>query len=450
MKIPKNVSVKSPEYKNNQINFLGVMQPINRKKFGIRLFEMNKNLDVLYIKPCFDRTDYNIPMGLIGLMNLIDVNKCGIYSFSLTDEIILNTKIIAMDLHWYWNMKPIYNLSKQIKKINPDIKIIIGGYTATIFADIIIKKWPVDFVIVGDAEKPFKLLVDKLLSNDKNLFSIPNLVMKNHRNKWDYIINSEIFNSIDFVNIDWFPEYKDILENEILMDEDTISTYSSFLPIARGCHNSCENCYGSKKNYYEFSRNTQIVRNADVIKNDLIRLSNNPGRKEVSIISDFIDMYHKNIVNSDFIDKILKDVKYNLDLIYEFYNIPSIDEIKLFQNSFNYFWFTISINKCHGQSNKFCEMEHILKIIKYVNATNNLHLAILGSFDDKEVVEIIKQLPKKNNKLCYLNDSSWHLDTPWIYKEQAKMLKQYKKFYSMGIQYSKLNYFEKSLNNPEK
>ena len=183
------------------------------------------------------------------------------------------------------------------------------------------------------------------------------------------------------------------------------------------------------------TKNSQVIRNPDVIKNDFVRLSNDPNRRDISIISDFIDMYHKGIVNNIFLDKLLKESKYDLKIVFEFFNPPTIDEIKLFQNSFKECWFTISLNKCHGQSLEYTDINNLKEISEYINNQNNVHVVFFGNLIHKETKELLKKLPSPNEKICYLDDSSWHLDIPWPTDDKKKMKEQYRRFFKMGIQY---------------
>ena len=66
---------------------------------------INKHeIDVLYIHPGGNQSDYNIPMGLIGLMNSIKCAKIGKMYYEVNDKLISNSKIVVMDCHWYFSL----------------------------------------------------------------------------------------------------------------------------------------------------------------------------------------------------------------------------------------------------------------------------------------------------------------------------------------------------------
>jgi anaerobic magnesium-protoporphyrin IX monomethyl ester cyclase len=55
-----------------------------------------------------------------------------------------------------------------VKSIKSDTKIIVGGNHPTLFPEEVLKHFCIDFVIRGDGEEPFRLLVENLMK--KNLF----------------------------------------------------------------------------------------------------------------------------------------------------------------------------------------------------------------------------------------------------------------------------------------
>ena len=77
----------------------------------------------------------------------------------------------------------------------------------------------------------------------------------------------------------------------------------------------------------------------------------------------------------------------------------------------------------------------IEEIIEFNSLQKNTHLSILYNGTNKDINYLINTLPKPNEKLSYLDDSSWKLPVPWISSSKAKTRQQYEFFYSIGIQY---------------
>ena len=127
-----------------------------------------KKCDVLYIHSTrnpIGKDDMKfaiMPMGIIGILNnfksknieVIGINyaieKTVDSSFEILD--LLNNieyKILMTDLHWYEHSFGAMYVAEQSKKAKPDIPVIIGGYTSTIFAQEIMQNFDcVDFIVV--------------------------------------------------------------------------------------------------------------------------------------------------------------------------------------------------------------------------------------------------------------------------------------------------------------
>ncbi|MFC1704873.1 cobalamin-dependent protein, partial [Nanoarchaeota archaeon] len=128
-----------------------------------------------------------IPMGLIGTLNNVIAKGYTVRGVNLPfKKAILGTemdylkefsaKVVLIDLHWYVHMKNGLEVAKFCKSFLPRAKVIVGGMTATIFAQQLVKYDCVDYVILGDSEKPFSLLIENILGGKKN--KVPNLVSK--------------------------------------------------------------------------------------------------------------------------------------------------------------------------------------------------------------------------------------------------------------------------------
>ena len=70
--------------------------------------------------------------------------------------------IIAFSVY-LWNVEEILKLSENIKKINKNVKIILGGPEVTYQSEKILKENPsVDYVIIGEGEETFPALMNYL------------------------------------------------------------------------------------------------------------------------------------------------------------------------------------------------------------------------------------------------------------------------------------------------
>ena len=88
--------------------------------------------------------------------------------------------------------------AKTIKKINPEIKIILGGPHVIIYPEETIDIPEIDFVIMGEGEKPIKQLLENI-NNPEKLKQIKGLVFKLNNE----IINNGVADPIE--NLDTLP-----------------------------------------------------------------------------------------------------------------------------------------------------------------------------------------------------------------------------------------------------
>jgi len=135
--------------------------------------------------------------------------------------------------------------ASEIKKKFPNIPIVIGGIHPTIFAKDIIKKYPyIDYVIIGEGEHSFLLLVKSLVKQSDEYKTIDGIA---YRSNGDAFINPktsfiEDLDSLPFVDYD-------LLDEEYFMD--TSGWYSpKNIPVgqpypiitSRSCPNRCTFC----------------------------------------------------------------------------------------------------------------------------------------------------------------------------------------------------------------
>src|SRR5688572_21958128 len=68
-------------------------------------------------------------------------------------------------------------ISKNIRELYPDIKIIWGGYFPSNQPKVVLQSGYVDFIVNGPGEKCFPALL-QALNNNKSVTTIPNLIYK--------------------------------------------------------------------------------------------------------------------------------------------------------------------------------------------------------------------------------------------------------------------------------
>lgn len=165
---------------------------------------------------------------------------CEIQEFSINDrleriveEIILNKPNVVAFSCYIWNISYIKRVSKLIRLINPNIKIILGGPEVSFDGGSYLKEGYCDFLIEGEGEKTYRELIQYLLESDKDKKYINNIKALYYI-KDDKIIYTGERELMD-INEIVFP-YEDVeeLENKI-----------TYYEASRGCPFSCKYCLSS-------------------------------------------------------------------------------------------------------------------------------------------------------------------------------------------------------------
>jgi tetratricopeptide (TPR) repeat protein len=383
-----------------------------------------KEIDVLYIHPSGNLTDYNIPMGVIGLMNSIGCAKAGKMYFEITDDIISNAKIIVMDCQWYFSLSEIGRLSKKFKTINPKAVIITGGYTATVFAESIVDRLKVDYVIKGDAEAPFPLLIQALLEN-KNVCDVPNVTGRGFAAPQSYRLTKEDYSNSDYINIDWFPALKQrmktIHEYFPFCSNEALGLYP-FIPVFKGCFYNCEFCYASKTSNFAFNKRGIVSRTPESVANDLLVCSKREDIKQVNIIADFID-----ILGAEFAGKIFSQ-KYDVNLSYCFNisNSLTINMLEKMLASFNRCYFQFIFSEFFHRNSEKKTYDYLAGIFEFLlKHGDKVKLAVYIARGNKTFDRLYAKLKKMNKHLIFFDHRSWFIDLPHPHKQSIGCAEEY-------------------------
>lgn len=140
---------------------------------------MNSNPEVLFVHAPKFSSYYRpldefmnityIPMGVFALADLLTREKKSVQIVHLGIEWILdrdfsiiefirsksNIKVVFMPLFWHYQSYDVISVASRIKAAFPDIFVVLGGFTASYFAEEIVSDFGfIDGVIKGYAEKP--------------------------------------------------------------------------------------------------------------------------------------------------------------------------------------------------------------------------------------------------------------------------------------------------------
>jgi anaerobic magnesium-protoporphyrin IX monomethyl ester cyclase len=134
---------------------------------------------------------------------------------------------------YIWNITQTLAVSKLIKTLNPNTKILLGGPEVTYDWNDIIQLPFIDFIVVGEGEIPFT----NFLQQYPNVHQIANIVSK---------VNGEIQYHNHAVNFDL-----ELYANTNPYQNDDVTTLRNrvlYIETSRGCPYKCEFCLASLDN----------------------------------------------------------------------------------------------------------------------------------------------------------------------------------------------------------
>jgi radical SAM superfamily enzyme YgiQ (UPF0313 family) len=154
-------------------------------------------------------------------------------------------QFVGIDLHWYVHAYDALRLAQQVRDLS-SAQVVLGGYTASFFADEIISEFPcVDVVIRGDAERPLLELLQHQASHD--YAQIPNLVYQQNRvvkhSNVQYIADEETLNQLNFTNFPLLNHFEQYLKLALSVELGYSNLKKQTYPcLGRGCTADCTYC----------------------------------------------------------------------------------------------------------------------------------------------------------------------------------------------------------------
>lgn len=134
---------------------------------------------------------------------------------------------------YIWNITQTLAVARQLKAINPNIKILLGGPEVSYEYDDLIKQPEVDYIIVGEGEIPF----EEFLNAYPNVEGVSNLVHKVD-GEMRFFPKSVMFDLLNYKGINpYINDKPEELYNKVC-----------YVETSRGCPYKCEFCLASLDN----------------------------------------------------------------------------------------------------------------------------------------------------------------------------------------------------------
>jgi hypothetical protein len=273
------------------------------------------NTDIIVIALPAGDMPFVFPMGTIDLVQRLGRPVRGYYVDELSDEVIRAARLAVIPVHWFYSLQPAIDISRRLRRINPGIKIISGGFTAGAYPDDLLGRSEIDFIVRGDAEVPFVRLVSAILDMGK-IDEIPNLNWQGGSTPLDYQIDETTLAESNNRDVSWFPSFeRAALATQKLRD---VSFIYPWIVVARGCSFDCEQCFASRASQQYLAGRGMICRPPEAVKEDLRYWSRRSDIRWCHFNSDF----HATM-KDEWAEAVL-DESYDLTAYYECYRTPDI------------------------------------------------------------------------------------------------------------------------------
>ena len=222
------------------------------------------------------------PIGIISIADYLDRNGYKVLVDNIGERMIsdkklnpekhiknLSARVFAVELHWCVHSQGAIEAARLCKKLHPEAVVVMGGLTATVFAEEIIRKFEfVDAVIRAEAEKPFVALM-KVLEQGGGFEGVPNLTFRDSKGK---VVSNPLLEPNEDLDEYEFTRL-DLLEPQKAIFTPGMPSHWG-IPICRGCSYNCVGCGGSAYSYKTYlGRKKPAFRSPKKIIDDLHKLS---------------------------------------------------------------------------------------------------------------------------------------------------------------------------------
>lgn len=186
----------------------------------------------------------------------------------------LEADLYGVDLHWLPHVHGAVNVVRTIKKLHPDAKVVMGGFSASYFAEEIMQTYPeVDYVLKGDLQEDSMLKLLEYTQGHGDVENVENLLYRS-----DSRIKSNRRSDDRKRMEDVFLNYELLLKNSMKYHDikghlpflSWISNPMAMTLIQHGCSMNCAFCGGS---YYSYKKNffphSPIIRNIERVVDEI-------------------------------------------------------------------------------------------------------------------------------------------------------------------------------------
>jgi|LSQX01.2.fsa_nt_gb hypothetical protein len=351
------------------------------------------------------------PMSLPSIINRVHrrFTVRGYFLKEVSKAILNKAKVVILSVHWYVNLKGAIEVAAWVKRINPDIVIVAGGMSASVFYPFLLRDSKIDFIIRGDGDIPLVLLVEAILEGN-DVAVIPNVAGRDFVSKSWQTADQSTLDTGDYRTLDWFPTLEQRIKQMHARYNGKILPIHPLLATYRGCPMPCDTCCGGADIHKTIFRRVPLLRGADLVAADLEAYSNDPGYNFVSIYHDFASL-----ADASYTHKVLHR-PYKLDVYYELTRLPTREMLQLIVETFRAGTIAFSLDIQHMTSYKLVNIPSLIESIKLVAATGRFEPRLCylkqGLKNNKVYRDAFETVRQATPCSLYCSDWWWEEENP--------------------------------------
>ena len=261
------------------------------------------------------------PIGMLSIASYLEERGIKVKIINLAEKMLIErdldlkaylnsikSEIYGIGLHWVVHTQGAIEVAKLCKLLHPDSTVVLGGLTATCFADEIVREFDfIDCVIRGEAEYPlYKLITNiKRFGRLEAFLKTPSLTFKDPDGKVATTKTCNVIGNLDSLNFTRL----DLVEPHLRTITSPLTGGTLWnLPFYRGCTLNCATCGGSRYAYSRLMKRRRIApRSPERLLEDFMTLDE-MGIKSIFLFQD------PRFCGKAYLDKlfnVFKDVKWS-------------------------------------------------------------------------------------------------------------------------------------------
>ncbi len=163
-------------------------------------------------------------------------------------------RLVGISLKWFHHVHRALVLARTLRRIDPDIRIVVGGNSATYWWQELIAFDCIDHIVLGDGELP-------LLALCQGVPDPPNCVHRGHRGprpKLAYVQGPTNSDDVYYSDFD-----------RLFLSQRDRHAFSGWVAPGKGCAESCMYCAGARRNQQaDFGRVNPSLRSPESVCRD--------------------------------------------------------------------------------------------------------------------------------------------------------------------------------------